>query len=377
MNRTRTASIPHTSRALLAAFGFIVVALLAYAPSARAATLNEQLDQAESVLNDLAGIVSSMMEKEGQVLGASTTKPVPVRPVCRLTTDKKVYTIGDTIKISWKSTGASYATFVPDESGKDNLTLPADKLDSSDSLNVVASVFGLPAIMLKVVSETGHSRTCVKYIAVNGVNIPASNVQATKLQVQKMQILSRLETLNEQREKINAAALQAQIDALILEIQISQLLNVVVTPDKPMIEYVDEETSLIVDAASSTNNKGEFILQFDVTAVDSDMYVPKTAARGVKVAGANYRIIGSDGKAVAAGTATGGLSSSADVDGDYYVVQEGETESFSLMVVYNPLTAGFYKLGLTRVNWNDTMAAPDMKLPAAPAADFETDNINI
>ena len=144
-----------------------------------------------------------------------------------------------------------------------------------------------------------------------------------------------------------------------------------------MIEAVDSETNVIVDDESLENNKGEFILQFDVTAVDTNMYIQKTAARGAKAAGANYRIIGSDGKAVAAGTATGGLSSSADLDGDYYVIEEGETESFSLMVVYDPATTGFYKMGLIRVNWNDTAAASDTQTPAKPTEDFVTDMMNI
>lgn len=376
MNRIRTVSQPQSTRTLLAAFGCIIVALLAYAPSARAATTVEQLDQVEAILLDLADTVSAMMDGEGEVLSASSTAPVPVRPVCRLSTNKKVYTAGQDIIVGWKSINTEYVEFVLD--GGKNLGFPTEKLDPIDEIGVVANYAGIHPITVRAVSETGHSVTCTKFVAINHSDAVSVDKEVSKLQVQKAQLYARSEKLSTQREKINSQLLQIQIEALMLEIRLQQLLGSESTLTTPAVEFRDESTTLSVNSdATEADNGGEFVVEFDVVAVDTDMYIAKTAARGAQAAGVNYRIVGPDSKAVGTGTTTASLSSSANTEGAYYVVEEGEAESFTLTVSYDPKVSGFYKMGLLRVNWNDTAAVADQKLAASPVANFQTDALNI
>ena len=101
---------------------------------------------------------------------------------------------------------------------------------------------------------------------------------------------------------------------------------------------------------------GTFTLKFDVTANGDDVYIPKTIAldsasstyAGVHVVNTGNSFSGSD-------TAT--LTTTADSqNSNFYVVREGDTETFTASVTLNPSSDGTYQIGLDFVQFSTTDA---------------------
>jgi hypothetical protein len=146
-----------------------------------------------------------------------------------------------------------------------------------------------------------------------------------------------------------------------------------------VVETTEVSETLKENSDSTTaDDEGEFSIEFDVTAFESDVYIDNNALRGLVETntGVNF-IITSAGATVTTGTTTSSLTSSADLDGGRYLVAEGETETFTLTVEFDPLTSGFHALQLYSVNFNDTNADADTQQVTDPASDFDTDEISI
>jgi hypothetical protein len=115
----------------------------------------------------------------------------------------------------------------------------------------------------------------------------------------------------------------------------------------------------------STDDSGEFIIKFEVTATDSDVYVPRTAGRDFtnsKSNGVNFGVYNATYIDVTTGSTTQTLTSTADIEGAYFVVQEGETETFTVIVNFDPATPGFYRVGLKSLNWKSKVTVPDISI---------------
>ncbi len=133
--------------------------------------------------------------------------------------------------------------------------------------------------------------------------------------------------------------------------------------------------------------QGLFTIKFDVTAFEDDMYLPLGATISTSSVDTNdaisYVIENSDGTAQmlnAAGLAstTAAVSSTADTSGAYYLIEEGQTESFTLTVTLTPAADGYFRAQLYGVNYNVTTADnADTMQTATPASDFETDFVDI
>ncbi len=98
-----------------------------------------------------------------------TSKPLEIislAPTCSITSDKTSYTLDDTIVFSWTSQNATYATFWQDDSGKDHLNLPGDKLNISGSQSVTANVIGNPSAKL-LIYNANNNNSCSITIPVN------------------------------------------------------------------------------------------------------------------------------------------------------------------------------------------------------------------
>lgn len=81
-------------------------------------------------------------------------------PSCTVATDKSSYTFGNTIRVTYTSANANYTAFVPDTSGKDNLVVSSDKMNTSGTATFTANVIGNPTITLKAVATDGRTATC-------------------------------------------------------------------------------------------------------------------------------------------------------------------------------------------------------------------------
>ena len=147
-----------------------------------------------------------------------------------------------------------------------------------------------------------------------------------------------------------------------------------------VLELASTSETLKANTDSTTaDDEGVFVLKFDVTAFEQDLFIAKSAAASTTlgVAGVNYVVEDSAGAAVGAGTSTASLSSNATSQGSYFKVAEGETKTFTLTVNYDPATSGFYQVQLHSVAFAATAVAPTTLQEATPAEDFETDQISI
>ncbi len=143
------------------------------------------------------------------------------------------------------------------------------------------------------------------------------------------------------------------------------------------------ETLKLNSDAVTTDDEGVFTIEFDVTAFEQDLYVNDEALRGttftpgVTSAGASY-LVTSAGVASTTGAVVATLDSEATLTGGRFLVSEGETETFTLTVEFDPAGAGgSYKVQLYGLNFAETNAiATDQQL-ATPAEDFDTDSLTI
>jgi hypothetical protein len=143
------------------------------------------------------------------------------------------------------------------------------------------------------------------------------------------------------------------------------------------VTEVDETSKANDDGAA--DDEGVFTIEFDVTAFENDIWVNKTADRGTTMGtlGANYTIEDANGAVIATGTSTESLTSTADTDGTRFLVSEGETETFTLTVEFDPAAEGFFQLQLYSFNFATTNANPTTQQLALPAEDYETGSLSI
>lgn len=120
---------------------------------------------------------------------------------------------------------------------------------------------------------------------------------------------------------------------------------------------------------------GTYTIRFDVTALDEDAYIATTSADSGTV-GVTYDI---NGSSFSAESESAVLTSTADRSNGFYVVDEGETESFTLTVTLNPATAGTFAVELDSIRFNDEASFSGSTVFTVDGGnqDFETDPIYI
>jgi hypothetical protein len=129
-------------------------------------------------------------------------------------------------------------------------------------------------------------------------------------------------------------------------------------------------------------DRGEFTIEFEVTAFGEDFYIPFGAATSTQRTdqGVSYDFVNGDNDVVAgAGTTTASLDSSAEEDDNAFVVREGDTETFTLEVTYDPTTVGTYKVLLQNVYFRLEGIADSASTAQAalPESDYRTGSVNI
>ncbi len=145
------------------------------------------------------------------------------------------------------------------------------------------------------------------------------------------------------------------------------------------IELTDSSQTLKTNSdATTTDDEGVFTLEFDVTAFNGDLYIDDIATRGVTLTnGVNFVVL-TGGATTTAGTDVATLDSDAELTGGKFLVRDGETESFTLTVEYDPATSASYKAQLYSVNFKvDSNAPADTMQLANPGEDFDTASLTI
>jgi hypothetical protein len=165
-----------------------------------------------------------------------------------------------------------------------------------------------------------------------------------------------------------------------------------------LVEGLNAETTSTSKSVTSVdeggNDTASFEIEIDVEAFEENAFISENAATSF-----NYSIVDSnDGTVVydsdgatKEGQAVASISSSSDLEGNYYRVDENDNEEFVLSVTYDPYTAvttsgdadataagaGSYRLRLDSIEFNDTATGPDTFYFTVPAQDYRTGNANI
>lgn len=116
------------------------------------------------------------------------------------------------------------------------------------------------------------------------------------------------------------------------------------------------------DSSSSSDSDGDtatFTIRFDVSAGDEDVYVPDTAAEDSDAdagdAGAVYSLMHGNSDVTSGMGVSDILTSTADEDGDFFRVDAGNTETFTLSVsVTDAAGTGYFQVELDQIHYNDT-----------------------
>lgn len=126
------------------------------------------------------------------------------------------------------------------------------------------------------------------------------------------------------------------------------------------------------DSLGTNDDTGEFVLTFEVTAVEDDFYITdnSTSTSNTPADGVGFTVTGGT-----AATLTSSLTSSADEDTTgVFTVREGETETFTLVVTVTTGTAASFRVQIDEIWYsassNGTTAAEAYE--PTPVSDFRT-----
>ena len=152
------------------------------------------------------------------------------------------------------------------------------------------------------------------------------------------------------------------------------------TPEDPPEEPGDHEDGLyaeivLTDAeriVTDQSEYGEFTIKFDLTAYGDDYFVSATSTDALM-----FRVTNDTGSNVE-GSIVSARTSTADIEGNSYRVNEGETETFTLNIAVVPNETGFVRAVLDTVQYGETSELPfGHTHNVEPAEDFRTDYIAI
>lgn len=352
---------------------FGAACLLSSTLSAHAA-MPDQFARMQTQLMHASAQLERLTVPHGVVLGASTT--IPVRPVCRVSIDKRSYVYGDTIKFSWKTTGGSNVELVPDTSGKDTLVMPQGEFPIGEgSVSIPASVLGNPAVVLKVTSVTGHSMICSRVVPVVAADASQKDVRLAPLNAQVIKMGSEIAKLQTNRDTIDQkiSSLQTKIDEL--QAKIYQIFagagnGSTTTKAKIVVDASPISSTVVTVGDNAGDDSATFKISLDITAVDQDVYISKNYAKAISAS------VMSMTNATAVGTSTVVLESSADTVGGSYKINDGESETVTITVLFDAATSGsMTRLQLNSLKFGASDGVYKQTWLALPAVNFRTNTV--
>ena len=142
----------------------------------------------------------------------------------------------------------------------------------------------------------------------------------------------------------------------------------------------------LVEQDLANDDYAEFTLELDVEAFEEDAYIDQQPVLSL-----TYEIVNAAGTVVADqddAEVTAALDSSADIEGDSYLVDEGSSEEFVLTVTFEPARTqttgvnnddgdGSYRMRLTSVMFSDTEGGTTTTKMTTPASDYRTRSVQI
>lgn len=139
------------------------------------------------------------------------------------------------------------------------------------------------------------------------------------------------------------------------------------------VEGVSTSQSVVTPGSDASATYGTYTVKFDVTALEEDAYIATTTSTSGTV-GVTYTIGGS----TFTGSESAIISSTADRENGFFVIDEGETETFTLTVTLNPDAAGTFDVRLDTIRFNDSASfTGSTTYSVGNHTDFRTDPVYI
>ena len=134
-----------------------------------------------------------------------------------------------------------------------------------------------------------------------------------------------------------------------------------------------DDSAVVTESDGATNDYATFELEVEVEAFEQDVFISTTPGTSI-----SYSLVDGAGATAATGTQTVTLSSTADENGGYFELNEGDKETFTLDVTYTPGVAGTAaRLLLNSISFAATAVAPTDTQTTLPATDYRTDVVTI
>ncbi len=216
--------------------------------------------------SELQAQITALMAQIVALQGSgSSTSMVPVHPVCRVVLDKSSYTYGDTVRLSWNSTGASSVRFLDTLGGKDGMSMPTTP-SVKGSASLVTNFIGNQTVTLEVTSATGNTTTCTKVVGVMPADGTKKDARLTPLYAQALKYSVLFNKLSEAKATLEERIAKIESDASALDQKIRQILGGgVASSSGPIVTYVQD--SVTADENSDTivaDNAADFMLGFGI-----------------------------------------------------------------------------------------------------------------
>ena len=144
------------------------------------------------------------------------------------------------------------------------------------------------------------------------------------------------------------------------------------------VEPVSTSQSVTTPGQDATKTYGTYTIKFDVTALEEDAYIDDVAATSTSN-GVEFDIFGGS----FTGTSSAILTSTADLEtastsAQRFVVNEGETETFTLTVTLDAAATGTFGVLLEEVNFNEINANGNVVFTVDSSnEDYRTDAVYI
>jgi hypothetical protein len=128
----------------------------------------------------------------------------------------------------------------------------------------------------------------------------------------------------------------------------------------------------VIAGDHGASDTGDFEITFDATAFGGAFYISATSTSAF-----SYHVEDSNGNP-ATGSSTAAVTSTATRENDAYRINDGETQTFKLELMFAPSVPGDYRAELDSIAFGDSVALPyGWDSPATPDEDFETPNIHL
>lgn len=146
--------------------------------------------------------------------------------------------------------------------------------------------------------------------------------------------------------------------------------------DDLYIELVDAKAT-VTELSPVANSYGTFTIKFDLTASDTDLYIPATV--GTKNdPGFEVRLASTKNYNYTGGTIAATVSSTAPKSSNHFKLAEGETDTFTVTGTLNPAETGDYRMHLDVVNYKKSLQGGIVSFfPGQESIGFQTPTIRI